>query len=1395
MIKKLGMWVMLLSLVISLLPMSSVKTAEAATGNFTFPSESDQIGSPRITTDERITLQGTINNVDPSSISYNVYQIVNPSTEEVGSKRENLTSNVSLNGFSIQIFNIQLFPGLNKITFKGTQGGGEVTNSIFLEYRNGPMLYDLTASLDGNQYPIIENGTTVVQSSASKGLNTADISITGKAPNAQQVTVVVNGSSKTYSVNNTNDNTFAAAPINLKKGKNLVTFKIANGTQVIQTTREIAFYNGNVTFYDVNINEVTSPPDAANSGALEYSPNLVIDTDNNLTITGKVIVPNSRYEVMTGTPPVPVMLPHPNPIASLGGDPNALSSLKASIKLATAATYTDITGDISSVSVVGTPLETDNFFIYEYQIDLGVASDLTLDQLYNVKLMADNEYNRHVGSTDIQQGTDALYFSLRDGETPFISQINYLPGYKPTAFEGIEGVPLEGKSIYGLPIGIEVLIGNPGSGSQSLNITSIQDLYGNKKDGSSTPKAEDYAEEISDTIITRMVDGQSVSFRRVVLEFAKMPFEGTQTISMKVDTGAESTAKFTLLFGPFASYNKIYDTMTIYDDSTKDLGDRVAEIIGVAGVSPDNSKLGLFQGELQNINNTDEIRYVADAATGPRTIYFYINNVPFALKPVSGVHDTHFILDGAPADAFNAMFSGENIIKFVFQGTKSYYEKVVKVNLVPTNLPIIPAQASGVYPFTYDGAVTDPKPIANDPKFPKQGSIYTTTEPYMNIFGTFDFIDLGETYDPTSGTGTVSSKMATLLTVVSGHSPADDYILNISGASLANDIQWKLSDPFMVVNGDTPVGIYPANATINGDLVVQYNLANQQFSFILKRQELNADGSSSVYLFNVYNSGTTGPKATYRMEVDPTTLPYKVLRPYLPAEGIVNKNFVDVIINARGADKVTINKIAAEKFEYDYNNDGVITDELDYPNAFKSTVTGLKAGVNKISFTIENASDKITSFINVTYTPTNIPGAEILDDMKSSNKVFEGALTLTFPKGAALIRRDFNVPSNFKNQVFSGHKLLFAIANPEDGVVDRREYDNPPADFDLIMQNFGTRFKVSFPTRFSKSSPVFWIDAGLADDLTTPGYDPLTMGVDPYQYPGAKGPGGTKIPTYDDRPDDRELVSSKRGSLTLAFDPSIRDTTGTIITVFRYDVKNKFWVNLGGVVDTKKNTITVPFDQFGYYVVAKMVYSFSDITNHPYARNYMEAIFSKGVMNAANFDDFGADMYTARGEFTRMMVKALDIPLNYELSKPHFDDVAPIINQDALWDYSYIETAAREGLIRGTQPRTFEPNANLSRADAAVFIARALDLKLETDPAKIDKALQKTFKDYGDISYYAKASVLAVANKGYIQGSPVDATDLKKGYVFEPQSNLLRSDASIIVGKLLADTKRLPKLT
>lgn len=1389
MAKKCSIWFVVLSLLIGLLQLTGSERAIAATsGNFAFPSEFDQPGSARVTTNGMVTITGTINGVNPTSISYGVYQIVNydandPSKEKVGSKRESLTSNVYINGNTLQVFNVQLFSGLNKITFQGTKGGGLVENSIYIDYHDGPTLYDLEASLYGNSFPMNESNTTVVYSTATKGKAQTDISISGKAPNAQSVTVEVNGSSRTFSVNSTNNYTFIASPVTVLKGKNLVKIKVSNGTQTVETTREVAFYNGTVTFYDMTLQD-----SSGNQVSLEYNPSM-ISNKAGLHVTGRVIVPNYYGKVGSET----VDGPHPNPASG------ALSTLTA--KIVESGTLTSLPISNLTSSPVQPYSDTDAFFMYDVSFD--VDNNAAYNKRYNVTMQADNEVNKANGTIPTFEGTNALNFTLINSNTPFVEQVNYLPGYQPDNYLGLTGDPLDGKSLYGMPIGIEVLIGNPGSlnetrGSVGLEntglvIDSITNAAGKRTTTGYTVKVLNQSYE------QLTVNGKTGSYKRIIMEVSKLPFEGKQTIQftpISSDLSAVNNSydvTVTMLFGPYVSYDKLFDGMVVEHDTT--LATVADHIIG--------TELGLFEGTIQNVNDTDEIYYEPEKdASGKvlhaQSIYFYVNNVAFPLIPwnkaanggaggVGSIHATSFKLDttkdSVPGETvkklFEVMFNGENTIRFVFQGTSTFYQRSVKLNIVPTNLPVIPVSGSaGVFPFTYTPTVSGEEitPIPNDPNFPLSGSIYTTTKSKMNVYGTFDFIDLGK--DP----NTVASLIPT-------NGVDKDYMLRITSSSSTDVYEWDLSMGFRVFNSEnanfTPIIVDPNRTGISGLLEVRYDIATQTFSFILKNQDLNADGSSSVYNFFVYNSGLYGPKASYRMEVDPTALPYDIVRPILPAKSIVNQNFVEVIIDAKGAQTVVIGKETAVKSQFDADYDG----KIDYYNAYRAIVSDLKVGKNTIKFTITSANDKTSGTIEVTYAPTNIPGAQYMKTMAASQKVFDGALSLTFPKGTTLIRNDYNVPAEFKNQVFTNHQILYSIANSEDGIVDRHEFDGWPADFDKIVSSNGQQFKYSFPTRFSKASPVYWIDAGMADDTTTKSlYDPLTYGVDPYQFPNSG------IASYNDRASDRELIASKAGQLTLSFDKNMKDAIGTLVTVYRYDNQNKYWENIGGVVDNKKNTITVPFTKFGYYVVGKMVYSFSDITGHPYARNYMEAIFSKGISNPVGYDDFGADMYTTRGEFARMIVKALDLPLNYELGNPSFDDVPVIVNADAIWDYRYIETAARAGIIRGTQPRTFDPNGNLTREEAAVILARALELKLDTDPTKITKALEKQFKDHGDISYYAKASVSGIAKKGYIVGAPVEPSDPKKGYVFEPRSNLLRSDAAIIVGKMLIDLKKLPKL-
>ncbi|MFC4100372.1 S-layer homology domain-containing protein [Paenibacillus xanthanilyticus] len=1375
MFKKLGLWLMLFSLVIQLLPPGSVNdVATAATTNFTFPGESATSSSPRTVTDERITLSGTISNVDASSISYSVYQIVDPTeATEPPNKREGLTSNVYVEGSSIKLYNVQLFPGLNKITFQGTKSGGQVSNSIYIEYRNSPILYNLTATLSGSSFPLTEASSTIVYSTATNGRTTADISITGNAPNASTISVSVNGNTKSFTVNTANGNTFAASPITLQKGKNTVTFKVNNGTQIISSTRNITFYNGSVTFSDISLNEIKSGV-TAQTVDLADTPTITVDTTTSTyTITGKAIIPN-KYDSVTG---------RANPDIT---NTTTVSSLIAGVLKSSVTPLNVVT--TATTTTVQTATKTDSYFVFDFMMTVPV-----IDNAQTTRLHANEQFNvQFTGNnpmTSQLESSNTYRFKLVSGTDAFIKEVNYLPGFKTgVSLANITPLALEGSKVYGLPLAVEVLVGNYVDGTTNVTPATISNLFG--KNQALVVNTDYTLLTLADSDKTVTKDG--VIYRRLVYVFAKMPFEGTQTLKVNYSSGGttlSTSTTFSMLYGPYVSYKSIYDAMIINDNTVASQTTRINDII--------NRAFSNFEGEFSNINDTSEIRYTVDTSTNPKkpqTVFFYINNVQIPLK-MKGTDERQFVMDPAVTMltsggvtkrldeiAFGALINGENSIRIVFQGTKSYYEKTIKVNIIPNNLPKIPVDDAGVFPFTHTATDTvDVMPVYNDTNFKLANGIYTTKQSYVNLYGTFDFIDLGEKNE------NLFSDVQDALAAIS---QPEKYLFKITSTSSKMDIRWNLRYPLHVYKGTLKLGVLnpldPSGVPLAGydpDLIVRYNTETQSFSFVLKGKELNADGSASVYLFNVYNDGEYGPKASYRVEIDPTALPYSIERPMLPQEGIINKNYLEVIINANGADSVVINKINAKKTGYDTDNDG----DIDKPNAFRATITGLKTGVNKISFTITNANDTVSDTFQVTYQPTNIPGAEFMEDMKSSHKVFDGTLSLTFAKGTSLIRTDYDSTNKLKNQIYTGHKLLFGIANPTDGVLNRREYDVWPANFSQLIENYGTRFNVSFPTRFGKASPVYWIDGGLADNLSTASYDPVMTGVDPYQFPSSD------IPTYDLRPDDRELVTSKVGKLTLSFDPNIRDSVGTIVTVYHYDVRNKFWVNMGGVVDTSKNTITVPFEQFGYYVVGKLSYSYSDVSNHPYARNYMEAIYSKGLMNSSNYDDFGADMYATRGEFARMIIRMLDIPLNYK-GNLHFDDVAPITNVDALWDYRYIETAAREGIIRGTQPRTFEPNNSLTRGEAAVILARALDLKLDTDSDKIDKALQKAFKDYANISYYSRSSVVAIAKKGYIKGSPVDASDLSKGYVFESQSYLLRSDAAIIVGKVMADLKKLPKM-
>lgn len=549
--------------------------------------------------------------------------------------------------------------------------------------------------------------------------------------------------------------------------------------------------------------------------------------------------------------------------------------------------------------------------------------------------------------------------------------------------------------------------------------------------------------------------------------------------------------------------------------------------------------------------------------------------------------------------------------------------------------------------------------------------------------------------------------------------------------------------------------------------------------------------------FEFIAKNNMGLSAITAVTITREPVPYRVVQPTLitnpkgTLQANVNGNFVKVVIEADNADSVLIGKEQAVLLDTTANNGRYL---------YEALVKDLKSGATTISFTIMRGKEKSSGSFVAYNTNTNTPGAAYLLPLANSMKVFNGAVSLSFPKGTVLKRAEPDY-STGNNYLTANRRIRFGIANSATGRVENE--NNPGLSFQGQIAN------ANAITRFSAASPLFWVDGGEIPEVNTGSteYEKSKLleqaltgyGKDPYDNT-----------IFFNRQQRNQVIPSSVGTLTLQFDPNIRYEAWRYITVFRYsfDIKEtggdlssvsstKSWTNVGGVVDMQKNTITVPFDRFGYYQVMYMDKSYNDVTSHGYARDALDVLYTRGIMKGKTDYTFSANESITRGEFAQALVKVFELPLNY-LGNPTFGDVLKTYGYtygNSLAEYKYIETAARAGIIRGTESDRFKPDLSISREDAAVMIARAAELKLEPDMKKASAALVKAFTDGGSVQTYSGPSVLAITKAGLIEGIPnVLVEGAKKETVrFEPGQNLSRADAGMILMRVLKQDKKIPK--
>ncbi len=561
----------------------------------------------------------------------------------------------------------------------------------------------------------------------------------------------------------------------------------------------------------------------------------------------------------------------------------------------------------------------------------------------------------------------------------------------------------------------------------------------------------------------------------------------------------------------------------------------------------------------------------------------------------------------------------------------------------------------------------------------------------------------------------------------------------------------------------------------NTNKTYTYDFAGDGKDFILRIRDISFTAPGS-HVYNLELINGTGARTNQVLDVTREVSPYRILSPQ-PTVGnqiIVNKNFVRFDIEAEGATEVLV--------------DGEIaTKRGDLNNRFTYDFVGLKADkTTSIKVQIKRADATLNDTVQVYYTSAVQVDSQFMAKLAAKQEAFNKNVQLTFPKGTVLKAANTNVSGITK--LYNNTMLLFGIADPVDGVVERKnDYGNvinvnndartyqgasPVIIPDYLVIRFTTNTNT---TNFTRISPTYWISGGVGElgSKGEIGYKPATNGLAPYSVEG-------RFTEYEA---ERKVVPTNRGKLTLKYDSNVVDDVSYTVTVFRYtDTGN--WENIGGEVNTKSNTITVPFDDFGYYMVVKLRKGFTDITNHTWARNILNALYSKGIMNNVRFDEFGANDLTTRGELATLLVKGLSIPLNTQGSQTFFD-ISPG-TKTTTWDYEHIETAARAGIVTGLDEGFFGPGISVTRQEAAVMIARALELKLSVNNEKLEASLAKSFIDSGLIHYYARPAVEAVNKAKIMTGTAtVVPGQTKPAFSFNPKGYMTRAEAAKITVALL----------
>ncbi|MCL6615617.1 MAG: S-layer homology domain-containing protein, partial [Anoxybacillus ayderensis] len=195
------------------------------------------------------------------------------------------------------------------------------------------------------------------------------------------------------------------------------------------------------------------------------------------------------------------------------------------------------------------------------------------------------------------------------------------------------------------------------------------------------------------------------------------------------------------------------------------------------------------------------------------------------------------------------------------------------------------------------------------------------------------------------------------------------------------------------------------------------------------------------------------------------------------------------------------------------------------------------------------------------------------------------------------------------------------------------------------------------------------------------------------------------------------------------------------------------------------------------YVIVEGNSLFTDIKKH-WAKSYIDTLAAKQIIKGKSAAVYAPEENLTRAQFVVLLVRALGLPS--ETYDGRFKDVK---GNEWFNQSGELMAAVQHGIIHGKLDGTFAPNEPITRAQAAVMMARAMKLSfIAYDFTQLNREKKVTdFKDVQQIDSWAKQAVEMIYQAGIVQG--------KEDGSFDPNGSMTRAQMAKILAGFLAKAK------